>query len=107
MTVSDFQFKKDDFGNEFMMFAKVITKTRQSCLHEKHRLIRLKNFSTDTSGCPVNIFKLYLSKRIIYKLSFSLFFFSFFCIHNGDVKTCFRSSGAKTFSTDIIYSVKA
>ena len=37
MTVGDFQFKKDDFGNEFVMFAQGITKTRQSGLHEKHR----------------------------------------------------------------------
>ena len=63
MTVSDFQFKKDDFGNEFVTFAEGITKTLQSGLHEKHRLIQPKMFSTDTSRCPVNIFKLYLSKR--------------------------------------------
>ena len=63
MTVSDFQFKKDDFGNEFVMFVEGITRTRQSGLHEKHRLIQPKMFSTDTSRCPVNIFKLYLSKR--------------------------------------------
>ena len=63
MTVSDFQFKKDDFGNEFVTFAEGITKIRQSGLHEKHRLIQPKIFSTDTSRCPVNIFKLYLSKR--------------------------------------------
>ena len=77
MTVSDFHFKKDGFGNEFVTFAKVITKTRQGGLHEKHRLIQPRIFSTDTSRCPVNIFKLDLSKRIIHKLSFS-FFFSFF-----------------------------
>ena len=46
-----------------MTFAEGITKTRQSGLHEKHRLIQPKMFSTDTSRCPVNIFKLYLSKR--------------------------------------------
>ena len=63
MTVNDFQFKIDDFGNEFVAFAYGITKNRQSGLHEKHRLIQPKMFSTDTSRCPVNIFKLYLSKR--------------------------------------------
>ena len=63
MTVSDFQFKKDDFGNEFVTFAEGVTKTRQSGLHEKHRLIHSKMFSIDTSRCPVNIFKLYLPKR--------------------------------------------
>ena len=63
LAVSDIHFKKDDFDNEFVMFIEGITKTRQSGLHEKHRLIQLKMFSTDTSRCPVNIFKLYLSKR--------------------------------------------
>ena len=62
MTVSDFQLKKDDFGNEFVTFAERITKNPQSGLHEKHHLIQLKMFSTYTSRCPVNIFKLYLSK---------------------------------------------
>ena len=46
-----------------MTFAEGITKTRQSGLHEKHRLVQPKIFSTDTSRCPVNIFKLYLFKR--------------------------------------------
>ena len=63
LTVSDFQFKKDDFGNELVMFVEGITRTRQSCLHEKHRLIQPKIFPTDTSRCLVNVFKLYLSKR--------------------------------------------
>ena len=57
--VSDIHFKKDDFDNEFVMFNEGITKTRQSGLHEKHRLIQPKMFSTDTSRCPVNIFKCY------------------------------------------------
>ena len=63
MTVSDFQFKKYETGNEFVTFAEGITKTRQSGLHEKHCLIQPKMFSTDTSRRPVNIFKLYLCKR--------------------------------------------
>ena len=63
MTVSDFQFRKDDFVNEFVTFAEGITKTRQSRLHEKHRLIQPKMFSANTSRCLVNIFKLYVSKR--------------------------------------------
>ena len=61
LAVSDIHFKKDDFDNEFVMFIEGITKTRQSGLHEKHRLIQPKMFSTDTSRCPVNIFKRYLS----------------------------------------------
>ena len=48
MTVSDFHFKKDDFGNELVMFVEGITRTRQSGLHEKHRLIQAKMFPTDT-----------------------------------------------------------
>ena len=44
MTVSDFQFRKDDFVNEFVTFAEGITKTRQSRLHEKHRLNQPKMF---------------------------------------------------------------
>ena len=63
MTNSDFQFKKDDFVHEFMTFAEGTTKTRQTGLHEKHRLIQSKMFLIDSSRCPVNIFKLYLSKR--------------------------------------------
>ena len=63
MTVSDFQFKKDDFGNEFVTYTEGMTNTRQSGLHEKHQLIQSKIFSTDTSRCLVNIFKLYLPKR--------------------------------------------
>ena len=63
MTVSDFQFKKDDFGNEFVTFAEGITKTRQNDIYEKRRLIHSKMLSTDTSRSSVNIFKLYLSKR--------------------------------------------
>ena len=53
MTVSDFLFKKDDFGNEFMTFAEVITKTCPRGLHEKHCLIQLKMFSTDTSDVQI------------------------------------------------------
>ena len=65
MTVSDFHYKNDDFGNEFVTFAEGITKTRQSGSHEKHRLIEPKMFSADTSRCPVNIFKLsYLNVRL-------------------------------------------
>ena len=47
-----------------MTFSEGITKTRQGGLHEKHRLTQPKMFLTDTSRCPVSIFKLYLSKRV-------------------------------------------
>ena len=65
MKIEDLTFKKDDRGNEFLTFAEGITKTRQSCLHEKHRLVQPKMFATHTSRCPINFFKLYLSKRPI------------------------------------------
>ena len=39
MTARDFLFKKNDLGNEFLTFAEGITKTRQSGLNEKHRLV--------------------------------------------------------------------
>ena len=39
MKVQDFSFKKDDKGNDFVTFAEGITKTRQSGLHERHRLV--------------------------------------------------------------------
>ena len=38
MKVQDFSFKKDGKGNDFVTFAEGITKTRQSGLHERHRL---------------------------------------------------------------------
>ena len=39
MKVEDFIFKKDDNSNEFLTFSEGITKTRQSGIHEKHRLV--------------------------------------------------------------------
>ena len=61
--VTDFIFKKDDFGNEYITFSEGITKTRQSGLHEKVRLTIPKMFENKTARCPVSMFKLYLSKR--------------------------------------------
>ena len=60
---SKFFIQKDDKGNDFVTFAEGITKTRPSGLHEKHRLVIPKMFATKTSQCPVEYFKLYLSKR--------------------------------------------
>ena len=65
MKVEDFIFKKDNDGKEYLTFAEGITKTRQSGLHEKHRLVIPKMFVTGTPRCPVSFFKLYLSKRPI------------------------------------------
>ena len=63
MQIQDFSFRKDDKRNDFVTFAEGITKTRPSGLHEKHRLVIPKMFATKTSRCPVEYFKLYLSKR--------------------------------------------
>ena len=63
MKVEDFVFKLDDGGNEYLTFSEGITKTRQSGLHEKHRLVQPKMFKTNTNRCPIQFFKLYLSKR--------------------------------------------
>ena len=65
MQVEDFSFRMDDNGVEYLTFAEGITKTRQSGLHEKHRLVQPKMFATNTSQCPVSFYKLYLSKRPI------------------------------------------
>ena len=63
MKLEDFCLRKDDCGNEFLTYSEGITKTRQSGLHEKHRLTTPKMFETNTHRCPVALFKLYISKR--------------------------------------------
>ena len=50
-------------GVEYLTFAEDNIKTRQSGLHEKHRLVQPKMLATNTSQCPVSFYKLYLSKR--------------------------------------------
>ena len=63
MKVEHFTLKKDDKGVEFLTFAEGITKTRQSGLHEKHRLVQPKMFATKNTRCPIYFYKLFLSKR--------------------------------------------
>lgn len=63
MQIQDFTFKFDDEGNEFITFAEGITKTRQSGLRERNRLVIPKMFENKTARCPVAIFKLFISKR--------------------------------------------
>ena len=53
MKVEDFTFKKDDNSNEFLTFSEGITKTRQSGLHEKHRLVIPKMFCTKANWLAV------------------------------------------------------
>ena len=66
MKIEDFELKFADGGKEFLTYSEGITKTRQSGLHEKHRLIIPKMFATGEARCPIKLFKLYLSKRPIH-----------------------------------------
>ena len=65
MKIEHFTFKMDCEGNEYITYAEGITKTRQSGLKEKHRLVIPKMFenSVDKDKCPVNLYKFYLQKR--------------------------------------------
>lgn len=63
MKIEDFVLKKSDEGKEYLTFAEGITKTRQSGLHEKHRLSIPKMFETKTERCPITFFKFFLCKR--------------------------------------------
>lgn len=64
MRTDYFHFKKSDQGTEYVTFSEGITKTRQSGLHNKHRLVIPKMFVTDTERCLVRFCKLYLFKRL-------------------------------------------
>ena len=63
MMITDLAFKKSDLGKIFVTFAEGITKTRQSELHQKHRLEEPKMFENDTDRCPVKLLRLFISKR--------------------------------------------
>lgn len=64
MKVEDYCLQKDDNGIEFITFAEGITKTRQSGLREKPRLVKPKMFATgDERRCPVSLFKQYIQRR--------------------------------------------
>ena len=64
MMLEHFTFKEDGDGCKYITFAEGITKTRQSGLHLKQRLVVPKMFETkDPQRCPVTIFNLYISKR--------------------------------------------
>ena len=63
MEIQHFTFKKDDHGGEYVTYAEGITKTRQSGLHDKHRLVKPKMFETGGERCPVALFKFFISKR--------------------------------------------
>ena len=61
--VQDFVMHLDEEGNKFYTFAEGVTKTRQSGLREKHRVVIPKMFETKSPRCPVALFELYISKR--------------------------------------------
>jgi len=44
-------------------FAEGVTKTRQSGLYEKYRLVKPKMIASNTSRCPIAFYKLYLAKH--------------------------------------------
>ena len=46
MRIGDFTFKKDDKGTTYLTYSEGITKTRQSGLHDKHRLTIPKMLET-------------------------------------------------------------
>ena len=66
MKLEDFMLKLADGGKEYLTFSEGITKTRQSGLHEKQRLITPKMFATGTPRCPVSLFKMYINKRPVH-----------------------------------------
>ena len=56
--IEDFSLHKDDNGIEFVTFAEGVTKTRQSGLRAKPRLIKPKMFASgNDTRCPVALFK--------------------------------------------------
>ena len=48
MKKADLAFKYDDHGREFLTYTEWITKTRQSCLHEKARHVQPKMFAVSS-----------------------------------------------------------
>ena len=51
MKLSDFEFKVDEYGNQYVMFKEgITTKTRGSALHKKDRKSQPKMFETRVPG---------------------------------------------------------
>ena len=64
MRIEDFSLHKDDNGIEFVTFAEGVTKTRQSGLRAKPRLVKPKMFASgNDTRCPVALFKKYIERR--------------------------------------------
>ena len=65
MNVEDFVFRSDDSGNEYLMFAEGVTKTRQGGTHQKERVIKPKMFATGGERCPLKLFREFVARRPI------------------------------------------
>ena len=63
MKMEDFCFAKDNNGIEFITFSEGVTKTSGQGLNARPRLQKPKMFSTGGSRCPVEMFRLFMSKR--------------------------------------------
>ena len=63
MKMEDFCFAKDNNGIEFITFSEGVTKTSGRRLNARPRLQKPKMFSAGGSRCPVEIFRLFMSRR--------------------------------------------
>ena len=61
--MEDFCFAKDNNGIEIVSFSEGVTKTSGQGLNTRTRLQKPKMFSTGGSQCPVEIFRLFMSRR--------------------------------------------
>ena len=63
MKMEDFCFSKDNNGIEFITFSEGVTKMSGHGLNARPRLQKPKMFRTGSSQCPVEIFRLFMSRR--------------------------------------------
>ena len=61
--MEDFCSAKDNNGIEFVTFSEGVTKTSGQGLNATPRLQKPKVFSTGGSRCPIEIFRLFISRR--------------------------------------------
>ena len=64
MKMEDFYFAKDNNGIEFITVSEGVTKTSGQGLNARPRLQKSKMFSSGGSRCPVEIFRLFMSRRL-------------------------------------------
>ena len=63
MKTEDSTFKQHDWFT-YLTCSEGMTKTRQSSLREKHRDQIAEMFQARNDGCPMEIFRIYLAKRL-------------------------------------------